>query len=932
MALAPALALGLTALASPHAAAAGQTPDGVEFFESRIRPVLVEHCVKCHSADTKTRKGSLRLDDAEAFRKGGASGPAFVPGKPDESLIIEALRHGNDALQMPPKRKLPEPTIADFEAWIRMGAPTSRAPSEGVKTGRAERTHWAFQPIAPGPLPTVKASAWPRTSVDHFILAKLEAHGLAPSPPADKRTLLRRVYLDLIGLPPTAEEIDDFVDDNAPDAYARVVDRLLASPQYGERWGRHWLDVARYADTKDGVLMYGDDRVRPYAYTYRDYVIRALNEDTPFDQFVIEQLAADQVAPKVEPWRLAAMGFLTLGRMFDMNIHDILDDRIDTVTRGFLGLTVSCARCHDHKYDPIPTADYYSLYGVFASSEAPIELPLIHDRWTAPGAESFEAQAGPKRAALRKFVDDQYAMLLEDARTRVGDYLVHAATTEPDPLETAIFFFSLAPEQLRPQIVARWRRLISQNARADDPVFGPWHDLMALDDQTFANRAGPIVAKWRANPTGTERGQLNPLVLSALKKRALTSRAEVARMYGDLLRAVYEKSKTSAVSASSEPAARAQLLALVVGPSSPPQFPKSHTRDYMSRAEKDSFGGRLIELDRMAVQAAAAPPRAMVLYDSEQLCDPRVFVRGNPARPGERVPRQFLKVVSGGSRAPFAHGSGRLDLARAITAPGNPLTSRVIANRVWMHHLGDPLAETPNDLGTRCSEPVHLRLLDHLAAELQARGWSLKALHRLIVLSNTYQQASLDRPDARRVDPDNRFVWRMNRRRLDLESMRDSLLAVSGRLDHTFGGRPVDIVGNPKNGRRTVYGLVDRQNVPGFYRAFDFASPDQSAERRPRTMVPQQALFGMNSAFVIEQAKALAANPTVMAESDPAHRVAAVYRLVLGRHPSGEETQLALTFLSAAETGRAQAPGSQLDPWQQFAQVLVITNELIFVD
>jgi hypothetical protein len=917
------------------------SPAQAEFFEKKVRPVLAQHCYKCHSAQAKSVKGGLFLDTRDGLRKGGDSGPAIVPGKPDASLLVKAVRYTDDALQMPPKGKLPAAVVAELEHWVAMGAPDPRVVSAAAKTTQAVRNHWAFHPIKNPPLPRVKHAAWPRTAMDHFILAKLEDHGLLPSPPADKRTLIRRASYDLIGLPPTPEEVDEFLADTAPDAFARVVERLLASPHYGERWGRHWLDVARYADTKDGVLMYGDDRVRPYAYTYRDYVIRALNEDLPFDRFIHEQLAADRIEPKVEPWRLAALGFLTLGRMFDNNFHDIVDDKIDTVSRGLLGLTVACARCHDHKYDPIPTADYYALYGVFASSEAPLELPLIEALGRNPAYAEFEKRAAPPRQELQKFLDSQYTMLLETARQRVGDYLVHAATTKPDPLETAIFFLSLAPTDLRPQMVARWRRFLAQNAQPHDPVFGPWYDLMQLADTQFAAHARQIVESWRSRPTGVGPGQLNPLVRAALDRAKLVSKVDVARTYGDLLRGVYEASKkappvgvsagATAESVADGPA-REQLLALVTGPDSPAHFPKSRTRDYMSRSEKDSFGSKIGALDRLTVQSPNAPPRAMVLYDAEQLYEPRVFVRGNPAQPGERVPRQFLRILAGEHQQPFADGSGRLDLAHAITAVDNPLTSRVLVNRVWMHHFGEPLVENPSDYGKRTSAPVQGELLDFLATRLQREGWSLKALHRLVMLSSTYQQASFDRPPARRLDPDNRLLWRMNRQRLDLEEMRDSLLAVSGRLGQQFGGRPVDIVGDPKNERRTVYGLVDRQSLPGLYRAFDFASPDQTAERRPQTTVPQQALFGMNSPFVLEQVRALTARPEVARATSPEQRVTALYRWVLCRRPDADEVQVALRFIAAEEQARKLPQRSQLDPWQQYAQVLLLTNEFMFAD
>jgi hypothetical protein len=910
-------------------------PAGVEFFEKKIRPVLVAHCYKCHSTQVRSPKGGLLLDSREGVRKGGDSGPAVMPGKPDASLLLKAVRYDHETLRMPPKGKLPDEVVRDFERWIARGALDPRR-SSGAARGASHlpnrQQHWAFQPIKGAALPRVKDAAWPRTAVDHFVLARLEERGLSPSPPADKRTLIRRATYDLIGLPPTSEEVDLFLADDSPDAFLRVVDRLLASPHYGERWGRHWLDVARYADTKDGVLMYGDDRVRPYAYTYRDYVIRAFNDDLPFDRFVHEQLAADQIEPKVEPGHLAAMGFLTLGRQFDNNVHDVIDDRIDTVCRGLMGLTVACARCHDHKYDPIPTADYYSLYGVFASSAAPLELPLIAKPDQTPGGAEFETRAAPKREELRKFLDSQYTLLLETARQRVSDYLVHVATTKPDPLETAIFFLSLSPQDLRPQIVARWRRYLEGHAAPDDPVFGPWHDLMLLPEADFAGQVDSVLAGWRARPPGVARGQLNPLVREALSKEHLAGRAAVARTYGELLRSVYDQATTSPAVRLADAPARGQLLALLTRPDSPAFFPKSRTREYMSRMEKDGFAQKVSALDRMAVKAVHAPPRAMVLHDLEPLYDPSVFVRGNPAHLGPGVPRQFLEVLAGDQRRPFPHGSGRLDLADAITAADNPLTSRVVVNRVWMHHFGEPLVENPGDFGTRTAAPLHPELLDFLALTMQRDAWSLKKLHRLLMRSSTYQQASLERPECRRIDPDNRWLWRMNRRRLDFEAVRDTLLALSGRLQRKLGGRPVDIAGNPKDLRRTVYGLVDRQSLPTLFRVFDFASPDQSAERRPQTTAPQQALFGLNSAFTLEQVRALAACPEVAGETNPERRVAALYRRVVCRRPDPDEVQIALRFLAAAEQARSQEEKSQLDPWQQFAQVLLLMNELMFVD
>jgi hypothetical protein len=776
----------------------------------------------------------------------------------------------------------------------------------------AARKHWAYQPVRKPTLPAVKQADWPSSAIDSFILARLEAAGLTPSPASDRRTWLRRVTYDLIGLPPTPAETDSFLNDDSPGAFATVVDRLLASPHYGERWGRHWLDVARYADTKDGVLMYGDDRVRPYAYTYRDYVIRAFNDDLPYDRFVEQQLAADLTGPKSDPRSLAALGFLTLGRQFDNNIHDVIDDRIDTATRGFLGLTVACARCHDHKYDAIPTQDYYSLYGVFASAEPPIELPALEPLDAKPEYVAFEKQAGPKRAALRKFLDDQYKLLLETARKRVGDYLMRAATTEPDPLETAVFFMSLAPDDLRPPITAHWRQFLAKRATPDDPVFGPWYELMRSADGEIAKHM----------PDACAPKSVNPLVREALTKAKPATKADVAKVYASLLAHVDEESKKSPP----DDEARQQLLEIVTGRDSPTHFPKARTWAYMSRQEKDAFGGKVQELDKMAVKAKDAPPRAMALTEAEEIVNPCVFVRGNAGRPGEHVPRQFLRILAGDERKPFPHGSGRLDLAKAITDPANPLTARVIVNRVWMHHFGEPLVATASDFGTRSAPPAQPELLDYLAwTFMHDFNWSLKELHRLMVLSSAYRQESFDRPECRKVDPENRLLWKMNRRRLDLEAMRDSLLAISGRLDPTIGGRPVDVASDPQNRRRTVYGLVDRQSVPGVFRAFDFASPDASCERRPRTIVPQQALFGLNSPFVLEQSRALAARPEVARETLAPRRVAALYWLVLGRIPDGDELEQGVRFVQSAG-------GSKLTPWEEYAQVLLMTNEAMFVD
>ncbi|MFM2095606.1 MAG: hypothetical protein RIS70_2730, partial [Planctomycetota bacterium] len=575
-----------------------------------------------------------------------------------------------------------------------------------------------------------------------------------------------------------------------------------------------------------------------------------------------------------------------------------------------------------------------------------------------------------KREEARKFLDTQYELLTETARQRVADYLIRIATTKPDPSESSIYFLSLAPEDLRPPLINRWRRYLEERATPDDPVFAPWHALFQIPEAQLQERGPELLAELLRRPAGVMPGELNPLVRTVLETATLRTREEIAKAYGDLLRAHYEQSKSQP----SDDAAVRQLLEIMTDRASPGYFPKSQTRRHMSRQETDAFGGKLTELDRLTVQDPHAPPRAMVLNDASQPHDPRVFVRGNPSQPGPRVPRQFLSMIAGANRQPFVQGSGRLELANAIVDRSNPLPSRVIVNRWWMHYFGEPLVSTPSDFGLRSSPPVMPELLDELARELMAGDWSQKRIHRRLVLSAAYQQSSADRADARDIDPENHYWWRANRRRLDMEAMRDAMLAISGRLDQRMGGRPVDVVGNPALGRRTVYAMIDRQSVPAMFRAFDFPIPDQSIERRPQTTVPQQALFALNSPFLVEQARTLARRsiefadgslttkntkgtkeyeevlsslraprvldgPKLMAASFHAARadeqsvrvarIAALYRFVYQRLPGEEEVRAASAFLEAGERASEKSP---LTPLEQLAQVLLISNEAMFVD
>ncbi len=701
MRLLPSIAAGvlmaLTAIGGPaqlvHAAdLPAIAPEAAEFFESRIRPVLAEHCYECHSARASILQGELRLDAAAELRQGGQSGPVVEPGKPADSSLISALRY--QSYEMPPKGKLPDVVIADFEQWVAMGAPDPRTEDAagGGVVGNAvvgeaapkknPRDHWSLKAPHKPAAPSVQSRSWVRTVIDSFVLARLEAAGLAPSGEADPRTLLRRLSYDLTGLPPTAEELAQFEANFSNADYEQAVDRLLSSPRFGERWGRTWLDVARYADTKGYV--FEEDRNYPTAYKYRDWVIAAFNGDMSFDKFIVAQIAADQTG---DPSHAPASGFLTLGRRFLNSPPEINDDRIDLMTRGLMGLTVACARCHDHKYDAIPTADYYSLYGVLASS--------------------------------------------------------------------------------------------TETPRDDGPA---------------------------------------------------------------------------------------------------------------------------------------------TLVDAPTPVEPHIFLRGNAGALGAQVPRHFLSCLNEGEPQPFKTGSGRLELAQAIASRDNPLTARVWANRVWSKLFGRGLVTTPSDFGVRGDAPSHPELLDWLACTFMDDGWSTKRFIRRMVLSSAYRQASGPRDDCREADPENALLARMNRRRLDLEAVRDSLLVAAGRLDETMGGPSIQLTEPPYPPRRAVYGFIERQNLPAFFRTFDFANPNTPSASRPQTASPHQALFLLNSPFALEQSRQLATR-TAATKSDgaapsDAQRIASLYQFVLGRGPSEAELAEASVYLASGQSSDEAARLSAMPRWQ----------------
>lgn len=902
----------------------------IDFFESKVRPIFAEHCYECHSAKAEQLKAELRLDTPEGVLKGGKSGPEIVAGEPEVSRLVKAVRYTDPDLKMPPKgKRLSAEQVSSLETWVRMGAPLPNgagSPAKLTDVARSRANHWAFQPVRKPEPPPVKQTSWVKTPVDNFVLALLQKKRLQPTPPADRRVLIRRVTYDLIGLPPTPEEVREFANEARPGAYERLVGRLLASPHYGERWGRYWLDVARYADTK-GYLAGGEERRYPFSYTYRDYVIGAFNQDKPYDQFIVEQIAADKLPLGKDKRALAALGFLTLGRRFLNNQNDIIDDRIDVVTRGTLGLTVACARCHDHKFDPIPTKDYYSLHGVFASSEEPAELPLLGDLPDSPEYRDYLKQKQTIQDEMAEFKRKEVARFIGTLRQHVGDYLLgaHEAGLQNDPAKFETF---AGEHKLNPIVLRRWKVQLEACAKRHDPVFEPWLELAKLKD--FPTQAGQLVAKLAREPG------LNAAVLARLRGLPTNSLRDAAEAYTQLFKEVdiawTAELETAAKQNKPAPVSlpepdREALLQILYAEDMPVNLPTAQAESILAQPIRDGTAPMRNRIEALNWTHPGAPPRAMALIDRGDPHNSRVLLRGNPAAPGDEVPRRFLEVLSPSPRVPFTNGSGRLELARAIASPGNPLTARVYVNRVWLHHFGEGLVKTPGDFGVRTEAPEQRELLDYLAASFVEHGWSTKYLHRLIVLSSTYQQGCEAPPANIAADPENDLLSRMNRQRLDFEALRDTLLAMAGKLDLKLAGLPVELETEPFSTRRSVYGLIDRQNLPDVFRTFDFANPDTSSQRRFQTTVPQQALFLMNSPFVIEQARGLAHRVEACGAATWADKIQSVYRILFQRQPAESELLLAQKFLATKTSS-----GSTLSPLEKYAQVLLLSNELLFVD
>ena len=839
--------------------------DDAEFFESKIRPLLATNCHACH---TEGALGGLRLDSREGLLKGGKSGVVVVSGKPDDSLLMQAVRRTHIRLKMPPVGALTEAEVEALADWIRRGLPWPQHQEKVAITHTRltpqQRAFWSFQPLRNAAPPPVKNEAWARTNIDRFILARLEAEKLSPTTPASPRVWLRRVTLNLTGLPPTPAEADSFIGDNSPGAKAKVIDRLLASPHYGERWARHWLDLARYSD---GELAASEDTPLPNAWRYRDWVADAFNRDLPYDLFVKAQIAAD-LLPETKDHH-AGLGFQALGSS--------ANDQVDVTTKAFLGLTVGCAQCHDHKYDPIPTKDYYSLLGIFSSTKS--DQHALVDAAVVERYKVQKKRIDDVKEILADYLADQTKQLVDLLSRDTSRYLVAAFAKQTDVAG------------LDQETLERWKKYLVVTDQ-DHTYLKPWRDLMA---------AHPTEAQVVA-----EADRYQQFILQLLDEaKEVDDKNYVA--FGGRKGQKNENTRQYTNIVSLPVLKFYQWREIAYGPYNIDGFKAPAGVLYYGPKEIDRFLGGIARayVDKLKAEIATLekdlPPMYPFVHavtEVEKPADLKVALRGDPKTPGELAPRRFLQVLCDGDPAPYTQGSGRAQLALAIANPANPLTARVMVNRIWQHHFGQGLVRTPSNFGRMGERPTHPELLDYLASSFIRGGWSIKALHREILLSNTYSLATGPSPES---DADNKYLSHFNLKpRLDMESLRDSVLAVSGQLDPTLGGAPKPVADN--NLRRALYLTVSRTRLDPALALFDFPDPNTSIDQRPSTSGPLQGLYWLNSRFVAVQASKLNERLVREAGQKPGDRISRAYRLLYNRDPDAEELRWGVEYVSSGDT------------------------------
>ena len=917
--------LVLAAVFGASVFAQGVTADSPDFFESKVRPVLATSCFGCH---TESAMGGLRLDSAEALAKGGKRGAALTPGAPEKSLLITAIKHSDPNLKMPMGNKLKDAQIADLEAWVKAGAKwpkavtaTAAKSADGKYVIRPEaRKFWSFLPLQEPAVPAVKDSKWARTPIDKFVLAKLEHEGLKPVKQASKRDLIRRASLDLTGLPPTFEEIAAFEKDTSPDAFAKVIDRLMASPQYGERWGRVWLDVARYGEDDYRSLNPFPRGYRPYpnAFAYRDWVINAINDDLPYDQFVKAQLAGDLMDAKNRHKTLPATGFLGLGPWyydngaFEVTRADERHDRVDVITRGFMGLTVGCARCHDHKYDPVPQTDYYALAGVFYNTTYE-EYP------TAPKTVVAEYEKLEEEL-------DREQKILQEANQGLSTDLSRSLAFQASNYIQAVWEIS-GPQKKKIDAVVEARKL-------DYELTDRWIKYIAKPTKKYKNKEALQALLKKPMSTMPEAKKLadkfqEEIIAVMLERNEIDAENKVIAakdLDGTKPKKRTDKPSNFTSFKDFNPGSWLRLKSL---PEEENNFWTEIFQRELPEADDPNammmgggmmrqgtpgvllFRGWALEsrlgseaqtriksiqsgIDALRKKLETKFPFIHGVKDAETISEIKLHFRGDPANwVGPDVPRHFLSVLSPENGKPFAKGSGRLELAEAVVS--QPITTRVMVNRIWKAHFGTGIVDTPSNFGMSGERPTNPELLEYLSASFAKNGMSMKKLHRDIMLSSVYQLSADNDEVAFAKDSGNRLYWRANRKRMDAEQIRDSIMYVSGNLDTAIGGPSADLT--PAMLRRTVYGKVSRYKPDEYLQLFDFPSPLISAEKRFITTVPSQRLFLMNSDFMQVEAEELAKR--VAPEANTRERIRKAYRIVFGRDASEEEIALGTSYLKA---------------------------------
>lgn len=911
------------------------------FFERDVLPILKARCYECHSHEAGKSKGGLVVDSRAGLLTGGSSGPAVVVGKPEQSLLLSAVRREDPNTAMPPDEALAAAEVKILEQWIQRGLPDSRKPTAALdpfeQILRRAQTHWSLQPIVKPTPPAAADDHRRRNEIDDFVFAEQRRAGLQPADDAEPRDLIRRLYFDLVGLPPTFEQVEAFRRDYAADAdraIAAAVDQLLASPHYGERWGRYWLDLARFAEISGGAANRARETRLLNAYTYRDYVLRALNEDKPYDRFVLEQLAADQLE-LADRRDLAALGFLPIGSQ-EGTAFEVRAERIDTIGKVFLGLSIGCARCHDHKFDPISTEDFYALDGVLLSCDEvgvprprdPVgdlqACPIIVEQSDPKIRAEYESRVTAARRAVAEYEEELWGPTERKWREltpRVWEVLGLGAA-DFGPLGEREY---LRKQELPITLITAWRRWLADQERdyrrQTHPIFEPWFRLQGVSAAEFSASAAKVFSSL------ADDGTINRRVMAVLSAQPLKSKRELARAYGALFAGVDREwqSRTGDQTALAD-ADHEALRQVLYAPGMPAVRHGEKWRNEFGNSADTKRNQLLARLNDALCSHAGAPDRAMLLRDRAPQ-DAFLLVRGEPDQRGDRVPRGFLSILGPNSqRQQFAgERSGRLPLAQAIVAPTNPLTARVLVNRVWGRHFGRPLVDAVDDFGMQTPEPRQRALLDWLAATFVEDGWSWKKLHRRILLSRTYRLSSVAHEDYAvqdAADPDNALIWRANVRRLDFEAIRDSVLTTCGTLEATIGGRSTDVVADPQSGRRTIYAWINRPLQP-LLSTFDVPDNSVTAAGRHESTSPGQALFLMNGGFLDYHAEKLLESAELRDVRSWEERLNRIFERVLQRRPtSTERARIARLVASEGETTSS---------WKRVVQALLMSNEFAYV-